>query len=106
MTAAPGHRQAAEAVAGRAARQPAQGVGPMAELVTRRPRCSPAEDAPSARAASLVSSAAHLQAPGLLHLRVLDPPGIPPGNPPGIPPAPYGGPNPSLLGCIVAGQVP
>jgi hypothetical protein len=63
-------------------------------------------DAPSARAASLASSAASRHAPNLLRSGVLDPHGIPPGNPHGIPPASDGGTHPSPLTVIAAGQCP
>src|SRR5829696_1297536 len=61
-------------------------------------------DAPSARAASLASSAASHHTLSLLRSGRLDPHGIPPGNPSGIPPAPDGGGNPFPLAGIAAGQ--
>jgi len=78
----------------------------MPEPTRRRVLRLPGMDAPSARAASLASSAASRREPGLLRLGALDPPGIPPGNPPGIPPAPDGGGNPSPLARITAGRCP
>jgi hypothetical protein len=78
----------------------------MAERSARRPRRVPVVDAPSARAASLASSAAPCHTPGWLRSGALEPPGIRPGNPPGIPPAPDGGGHPSPLGRILPGHVP
>jgi len=78
----------------------------MAERAARRLLGSPGMDAPSVRAASLASSAASRHAGGLLRLKALDPPGIPPGNPPGIPPALAGGGRPSPLGRIGPAQRP
>jgi hypothetical protein len=82
------------------------GVAAVPEPSARRLLGLPRVDAPSARAASLASSAASHYEPGLLRSTVLDPPGIPPGNPRGIPPAPDGGPRPSSLGRIAAGRCP
>jgi hypothetical protein len=78
----------------------------MPEPFARRLLGLPGRDAPSARAASLASSAASHNTPGLLRSRALDPPGIPPGNPPGIPPALDGGANLSPLTGIGAGRCP
>jgi hypothetical protein len=62
----------------------------------------PVLDAPSARAASLASSAASHNAAGLLRFGRLDPHGIPPG----IPPALDGGAHRSPLAGVAAGHVP
>jgi hypothetical protein len=78
----------------------------MAERSMRRLLGSPVVDAPSARAASLASSAASHHQPGLLHSGALDPHGNPPVNPPGIPPAPDGGDPPSPRTRIGPGQAP
>jgi len=78
----------------------------MAEQSVRRPLRVAVVDAPSARPASLASSAASRHMLGMLHSEALDLPGIPPGNPPGIPPARDGGGHPFRLGRIDAGQVP
>jgi hypothetical protein len=77
----------------------------MAERSARRPRRVAVVDAPSARAASLASSAALPRPPGDGLTRpsseAVDPPGNPPVIPPGIPPATGGGGNvprsPALL---------
>jgi hypothetical protein len=95
------------------ARPPAtarRGVAGMAERSARRPRRVAVVDAPSARAASLASSAALPRPPsdGLTRpsSRAVDPPGIPPDIPPGIPPATDGGGHPYPLGRICPGHVP
>jgi hypothetical protein len=82
----------------------------MAERWARRPRRVAVVDAPSARAASLASSAALPRPPGdgltRPSSRAADPPGNPPVIPPGIPPATDGGAHPSPLTRIAAGQGP
>jgi hypothetical protein len=82
----------------------------MAERSARRPRRVAAVDAPSARAASLASSAALPRPPGDgltgPSSRAVDPPGNPPVNPPVIPPATDGGGSPSRLTRLAAGQGP
>jgi hypothetical protein len=82
----------------------------MAERLARRPRRVPLVDAPSARAASLASSAALPRPPGdgLTRPRsgAADPPGIPPVNPPVIPPATDGGGHPSALRAVCPAQRP
>ena len=78
----------------------------MAEQSVRRPPCVSVVDAPSARAASLASSAACRWAPGAGRVEAADPPGNPPVIPPGIPPAPDGGVHPISLTRITAGQCP
>src|SRR5215216_5946331 len=86
---------------------PARGVvATMAKRSAPRPLSVPLMDAPSARAASLASSAACRPAPGAGHSRAVDPPGNPPVIPPGIPPATDGGGSASPLGAIDPGQVP
>jgi hypothetical protein len=82
------------------------GVARMAERSARRPRRVAVVDAPSARAASLASSAACRWAPGAGRSRAADPPGNPPVIVPGIPPATDGGPHLSPLSGVAAGQVP
>ena len=78
----------------------------MAERPARRPRRVAVVDAPSARAASLASSAALPRPPGDGRTRpgfeAADSPGIPPG----IPPATDGGGHRSPLTRLAAGQDP
>src|SRR6266508_3155909 len=78
----------------------------MAERSARRPLCVAGWDAPSARAASLASSAACRPAPGVRHSRRVDPPGNPPLIPPVIPPPPHGGGAPPPRTRIDPGQAP
>jgi hypothetical protein len=82
----------------------------MAERSARRPRRMAVVDAPSARAASLASSAAQSHPPAAALTRpsyeAADPPGNPRVIPPGIPPATDGGGHPSPLARVAAGQVP
>jgi hypothetical protein len=78
----------------------------MAKRSARRPRWVAVVDAPSARAASLASSAACRPEPGAGRFEAADPPGNPPVIPPGIPPATGGGGHPSVLGAVCPGQVP
>jgi hypothetical protein len=78
----------------------------MAERLARRSLRVGVMDAPSARAASLASSAACRHEPGVLCSRAFDPPGNPPVNPPVIPPVTGGGGSPSPLGRIGPGQAP
>jgi hypothetical protein len=61
----------------------------MAERSARRPRRVPVVDAPSARAASLASSAASLT--GLRRSGFLDPLAFPPATPLAFPPPPMAG---------------
>ena len=86
MTAAPGHRQAAEAVAGRAARQPAEGRRPMPSWPPAA--CSAYRGWTRLRRVLLRWQAPQPpgREPGSLRFGRLDPPGIPPGNPPAFPP--------------------
>jgi hypothetical protein len=95
-----------------AARPPAtrrREVARMAERSAHRPR-RVAVDAPSARAASLASSAALPRPPvdGLTrpNSEAADPPGNPPVIPPVIPPATDGGGHPTLLAAVRPGQGP
>jgi hypothetical protein len=82
----------------------------MAERSARRPLSVAVVDAPSARAASLASSAAlphpPATAPTRPSSRAADPPGIPPVNPPVIPPATDGGGHPSPRTRIGPAQCP
>jgi hypothetical protein len=89
---------------------PRRAVAGMAERSARRPRRVAVVDAPSARAASLASSAALPRPPGDRLTRpsssAVGPPGNPPGIAPGIPPATDGGGHPAPLTRVAAGQGP
>src|SRR5829696_8089406 len=78
----------------------------MAEQSVRRPLRVAVVDAPSARAASLASSAALPRPPGDGLTRPSSRAADPHGNPPGIPPASDGGGRLSPLAGVAAGQVP
>jgi hypothetical protein len=63
-------------------------------------------DAPSARAASLASSAASRPAPGVRRSGRLDPPGNPPVIPSGIPPPQMAGPTLPRLAALLLVRSP